>query len=313
MDDPLDHDRLSDVTLRRRARLRPPAHPDPGRRLAAWALAGLVAALAGCSTPGPAPFRSPGLPLPPVASFEAGGSTPLPADIGSAAVDLDAVTLVCESWGSEPPAGTIPCRDAAGLGLAALGAGRAARVVRLDVAFGEGCAATPDCPNRRPDVGWVVARAAGGGDALLVRVARVDSGELRVWPPVAGAPPPTPAFDPPARTAPDLGPDAPNALRDREPLPFCGDEDLGQSESFDVTARRCFVDGVIAGAQVELISRASSTEGDPVLTVFRFDGRGSVSRSVRSAGQWTTAVCGISPVATPAAFVTAGGCDAGGA
>jgi hypothetical protein len=142
-----------------------------------------------------------------------------------------------------------------------------------------------------------------------VRVARAASGALQVWPPTATPLPPAPRFDPPARVAPDLGPDTPRGLRDREAYPYCGDEDLGPSKSFDAPARRCFVDGLLARSPVELTSRSPSTEGDPVLTLYRFGGRGSVLRSVHAGGRWTTAVCGISPIATDAAFTIAGGCD----
>jgi hypothetical protein len=298
VDHPLDHDRLPVVTVARRGR--------------AWVFAGPLAAavVAGCSAD-PAPTGPPA-PLRTIATTGSApepalAASPLPADVVPADVQLDTETLVCESWGSEPPVGAIQCRGAASLALAAMGPEQAARVERLDVGFGDRCGTGP-CPDRRPDVGWVLARFATGA-VRLIHVATDPAGGLRVWPPVMGEAPAPVAFRPPARTAPDLGPDAPSALRDREPYPFCGREDIGSVESYDVVARRCFVDGVLAGSPVELLSQSVSTEGDAVLTVYRFGGRGSVVRSVRAGGAWTSAVCAISPIATPAAFAIAGGCD----
>ncbi len=311
MDDPLDHHRLPVMTMTRRLR---------GER--GWLIAGLVPVLvlAGCATAGPSPSaRSSSSPPTVAPSLESAPSTrpsgtspvaatPIPEAAGIP-VPLDEVTLVCESWGSEPPATAIPCRDAASLALGALGPSAAARVDRLDVGFGAGCQLKPTCPDRRADVGWVLARSGDRGWQLF-DVERNASGELEVWPPVSSPPRPAPAFEPPPRAAPDLGTDAPGALRDREALPFCGEEDLGPTGAYDVAARRCFVDGVLAGSPVELISRAPSTEGDPVLTLYRFGGGGSVVRSVHAGGRWVTSVCAVSPIATDAAFVIAGGCDA---
>lgn len=295
-------------------------------RAARCIVAALLAGLAGCSTAGsqPATLTS-SLPPPPSAppasaptataspaesppSVPPASATPLP-DVGDPPpVPLGAVTLICESWGSDPPASTIPCREAASRALAALGSGLASRVARLDVSFSGDCQARASCPSRRPDLVWVVARSPGR-DAELLKVERAASGALEAWPPTPAPSPPAPPFDPPARVAPDLGPDSPAALRDRVPYPFCGDEDVGPSGAFDAPARRCFADGVLAASPVELISRSPSTEGDPVLTLYRFGGRGSVVRSVHAGDTWTTAVCGISPIATDAAFTVAGGCD----
>jgi hypothetical protein len=201
----------------------------------------------------------------------------------------------------------VGCRDAASMALAAAGPETVDRIQRLDVGYGDPCPASP-CANRRPDVAWVVATLADGGSAV-VRVARTSSGALEAWPPSAGPPRPVPAFTPPPASAPDLGPDAPAVVRNRQPYPFCGDEDLATPDVADAEARRCFVDGIRAGSPVELISRAASTEGDPVVTLFRWSGRGSVRRDVRADGRWSASTCAITPLPTDAAFVLAGGCD----
>ena len=136
---------------------------------------------------------------------------------------------------------------------------------------------------------------------------RDPNGELLAWPATAIALPPEPAFDPPAVAAPALD-GAPPAIRDREPLPFCGDEDA-TGDVFDRAARQCFLEGIRAGSPVELVSRSASTEGDPVVTLDRWAGTGSVVKTVRNAAGWASAVCAITPIATDAVFVLAGGCD----
>lgn len=218
---------------------------------------------------------------------------------------LATTTLICERWGPEPPASLVTCGDAAGLALAAISSTTA--VTRLDVGYGEWCvtSASP-CGDRSADVTWVIARTRPP-DTLRLRVGRLD-GELAVWPAVPGPPVRSTPFDPPPRRAPPLGPDAPTDLAHREPYPLCGEEDLGASEAFSTAARECFLTAVLAGSSAELDSRATSTEGDAVLTVYRFAGSGAVRRAVRSNGVWSASACGIARIDTPAVFEMAGGC-----
>jgi hypothetical protein len=293
VDDPLDDRRVSDVT---RAR---------------WLGLILAAAIAGCgSTTGPSAPASPSTaatadpapsPSSPIAS-----PTPIAGLTTGLPVPLDAILLICESWGSEPPSQIVGCREAASLALAAVGP-VAGEVGRLDFGYGEPCPSTP-CPSRDPGIAWVVVSSTRG-NRPVIRVARDVRRALQAWPPEPGPAAAIPTFTPPPALAPDLGADAPPGVRDREPVPFCGDEDLGTADRFETVARRCFVDGILAGSPVELISRAPSTEGGPVVTLYRWTGRGSVRRDVRSDGRWSASICAITPLATDAGFVLAGGCD----
>jgi hypothetical protein len=302
----------------------------PGRRPRRWASLGAfatVAILVACDAGSPPPVSLPaGSPASAptsatpasVASSGSGaagsGEAGLPA--GSPRVDLDPVeparlvssTLVCERWGAEPPPTLITCGDAARLALAALGT--SAAVTRLDVGYGGWCPG-PDAPcgDRSADVTWVVARD-GTSNSIRVRIARAASGDLAVWPPVPGPAVPSATFDAPPPRAPDLGGDAPPDLVDRDPFPLCGVEDLGTSDAYATAARRCFLDAVLAGSAAELDSAATSTEGEAVLTVYRFRGSGAVRRWVRSAGNWTASACGIARIDTPAVFEMAGVCVA---
>jgi hypothetical protein len=233
---------------------------------------------------------------------------------GSPLVDVEpveparvaAVTVVCERWGPDPPSSLVSCGDAARLAMAAIGAA-APNVTRLDVGYGEWCD-PPDAPcgDRAAHVAWVVARGAAG--TLRLRIARGDSGDLGVWPPVPGPNLPSVPFDPPSRAAPGLGSDVPPDLAARAPFPLCGVEDLGASEAFATAARRCFLAAVLASSPAEFDSHATSTEGEAVLTVYRFGGSGAIRRWVRSAGSWTSSACGIAAIDTPAVFEMAGVC-----
>jgi hypothetical protein len=253
-------------------------------------------------SPSPSPSPASSSTAPPTAF-----ATPLPDLTSAGPVPLARVLLICELWGENPPDSVIGCRDGASLALAALGPDRAARAERLGVAYGSSCPAAGACADRRPDVLDVTARLGVRPKALRVRIVRGPTGELLAWPATPVAPPPEPAFDPPPVAAPALD-GAPPAVRDREPLPFCGDEDA-TGDVFDAAARRCFLDGIRAGSPVELLSRSASTEGDAVETVYRWPGTGSVVKSVRNAAGWQSAVCAITPIETAAVFVLAGGCD----
>ena len=58
-----------------------------------------------------------------------------------------------------------------------------------------------------------------------------------------------------------------------------------------------------------MISRTAATEGDGLLNVYRFTGEGAVLRYLLKDGLWSASACGISPIATTAAFVLAGTCE----
>ena len=276
--------------------------------------------VAGCIASGPpeptpprasrTPVATTGASATPVAepSSPPGSATPIPDPERPVAVPLRSITVICESWGAEPPPATIDCAHAVSASLAALGGERAAVVRRIDVGYGEWCDDPSACVPRQADVGWVVARTATL-ETLLVRVALDAAGGLQAWPPVPGPRVILPTFQPPPIGAPDLGGGTPPKLAEREPFPFCGSEDAGLSETFNTAARQCFVDGVRAGSPVEMISRTGATEGGGLLNVYRFAGEGAVIRYLLKDGQWTATACGISPIATTAAFVLAGTCE----
>jgi len=297
---------------------------DGNPRWAATAVLVAVATVAACdagagpptdpgtSTASPATARTTAS----VASVDTSvGAAATAVPVGSARVDVEpveparlaSVTLVCERWGADPPPSIVSCGDAARLALAVLGPA-AATVTRLDVGYGEWCApADAPCGDRSATVASIVARTAPR-ETVRLRIARVDSGELGVWPPVLGPNAPPVAFDPPPRAAPELGSDAPPDLAARAPFPLCGEEDLGISEAFATAARRCFLTAVLAGSPAELDSHATSTEGDAVLMVYRFAGSGPIRRWVRSSDRWTASACGIAAIDTPAVFEMAGVC-----
>jgi hypothetical protein len=231
---------------------------------------------------------------------------PIP-DLAPSSVPLSLFTLVCESWSGEPPTAVIDCAAAASLALAAIGGEPAATVRRLDVRFGDRCEDGP-CAENRADVVRVVARSAEF-DTVAVRVALDPAGELRAWPPIAGPTEPPPAFAPPSAAAPDLGPELPDELRLRPPVASCGAEDLVEPDAFATDVRTCFLGGVLAGVPVEFASRGFSTEGQALLTLYRFAGRGPILRYIRTHAGWSGAACGISPIPTIAVFILAGTCD----
>lgn len=284
------------------------ALPSPPRDVAsASTAASLPAAASAGDRSAPPTIASVSSPALPHDHSPDAGPTPIPG-LQPSALSLAAFTVICESWGAEPAAPTIDCGEAAALALGAIGAERAGSIRWLDVHFGDRCTTPDRCTERRPDVGSVVARSASF-ETLAVRVAIDPNGSLEAWPPVSGAVEPPPAFTPPPVHLPDLGTGLPARLRDREPAPLCGAEDLTSPDGFSTSGRACFLGGVRAGVPVELVSRSVSTEGDPLLTLYRFTGRGAVLRYVRAADGWTAIACGISSIPTSAVFILAGTCE----
>jgi hypothetical protein len=274
----------------------------------------------GCLAPGPAPSGPPPTPSAEATTTTsatrrpAAGPTASVASLPSAAPDPtplvdptpvdvpDTALVICESWGAEPPSDEVDCRTALELAVATLGGDDAARVARFDVRYGEPCRIDGAC-DRRADVRTVIASAATY-DTLLVRVGRDGNGDVLVWPPTHGPVIAPAAFAAPRQRAPDVGDDAPAAVRDREPLPFCGKETLATPDGYDPDARRCFLGGVAGWTAVELIS-AETTEDGVVTRIYRFTGRGPILQLVRSPSGWGAVTCGISPIQTPAVFVMA--------
>jgi hypothetical protein len=307
----VDDDRLPDVSR------------SSSRSLAAIAAITLLGS--GCLSPGPTPRPAaspsssagpvrPGAsrsaeptPSPSGVDPSADGATPLP-DPPPISRPLAAFTIVCADWVADPPPELVECADAARLALAAIGGERAAAVRRLDIGFGDPCPEPSTCVPAA-DVRWAVARSAAF-ETLHVRIARDADGALWVWPPIEGRREPPPSFRGPPALAPELGPDAPAVIRDRPALAFCGVEHQASPDAFDTPARRCFLDGVAAWVGVELVSRAASTEGEAVTTLYRFTGQGGIERFVRAGATWTAAACAISPIDTTALFVLVRPCEA---
>jgi len=275
----------------------PPTPPSPSP----------TAAATGSPTASGASPRSPAA----ASTTPDGDASPSPiADLGPVdALPLRTLTLVCEPWPSEPIEGSIDCARAARLALAAVGPGTAALIRRIDVGFGDWCDdLSGGCPNRTPVTGWVLLRTADA-DALIVPVAVDPDVGLQAWPPIPGRRMFPPPFDPPPAAAPVVVPDAPRGVRDRDPLPFCGDEDVRGTDDFEIDMRGCFLNGVLAAVPVELISRASSTEGGDVVTVYRFTGDGPLHQLVDDRGHWSASICGIAPVSLKVVFLPAGDCQ----
>ena len=65
-------------------------------------------------------------------------------------------------------------------------------------------------------------------------------------------------------------PGSPTEVRDRAPLPFCGEEDvlLGEAGT-DERARRCFAERWRDGLPAEFVSTRRTAEGEPITMVFR--------------------------------------------
>jgi hypothetical protein len=66
---------------------------------------------------------------------------------------------------------------------------------------------------------------------------------------------------------PWAGPETPVEIAGRQGVPFCGVEDA----TIDVRIRSCFAEAVRRGDHVEFARLATTTEGDPIATVFVFE------------------------------------------
>jgi hypothetical protein len=89
----------------------------------------------------------------------------------------------------------------------------------------------------------------------------------------------------------------PSLVRDRSPLPSCGEETGTQSGSRNPEARRCFWDAYLAGRPAELISTRPTVEGDPITSIYRILPAGSIEvfvdqrRDRYSRGGWYRLGC----------------------
>jgi hypothetical protein len=268
-------------------------------------LCAAAALLVACGVPGSTPRPTSGESPDPTASIPAASTTPLPS-VGEVIVHVEVLTQICDTWGDSAPPELIACSEGIGLALGGIGPA-ASTVTKVTFRYGQPCGPTEACPDRAPNRAWVYAISNVAGP-LIVSLARGDDGGLLVWPPEPGPPPPPPpSFDPPPVGRPDVGGAAPAEVRNREPLPLCGEEQA-EPDVYDTDARRCFLDGVLADVRVELVSREFGVEGQAVLTIYRFAGSGGIVRYAE-AGNWSRYVCGITPLPTIAVFGIDGLCE----
>lgn len=84
---------------------------------------------------------------------------------------------------------------------------------------------------------------------------------------------------------------------DRDPLPACGQENVGLGDGYDSVARRCLLDAFQTGRGGELISRGTTIEGDPITRYTRVHDDGSVevivdaTRDDYGSGEWERLHC----------------------
>jgi hypothetical protein len=91
--------------------------------------------------------------------------------------------------------------------------------------------------------------------------------------------------------------DAPAAVRDRVPLPFCGDERVVQGDGANVPARRCFWSAYLARQPAEFASTETTAEGNSVLTIYRIVPNGQLeifidqTRAIFATRTWLRVSC----------------------
>lgn len=231
--------------------------------------------------------------------------TPLPS-VGRTPLTVSQVTQICELWGASMPDSAILCGDGIWRALDALGNGVAAPV-RAVFSYTQPCDGNA-CPPRSSGRASVTVTAPVGS-AIEVGLELDAEGAILVYAPEPVEPPAPPLFDPPSPARPDVGVDPPSVVVERAPLPHCGQEDVGLAGPYDGVARRCFLNGVLAGLPVEFVSSSTSTEGTTVLTIHRYAGFGPVIRMIQEGPTWRLALCGIAPLATEVVFVSDGECE----
>jgi hypothetical protein len=220
------------------------------------------------------------------------------APAGATATTTVLPTRICD-WiqGADVP--PISCTEAIGGVLLALGPD-ALSVRAAWFRPGAPCPPNARCFALPPGSAYVVIRLEDGRVGLVRFAGEAFVGELEnptydVWP-RSGVPVP-----PVGR--PDVGPGAPAEIRDREPLPLCGEEEVGITESR--LERSCFLGAVLDGRPAEFVSRSVDDRGDPFVELYRFGGRGPVLvyRSASFVGPgWVRNDCAIGPAFDDAAI-----------
>jgi hypothetical protein len=185
-------------------------------------------------------------------------------------------------------ADSIPCADAVETALRAPGLA-GAHVTRVDV---RAACERGACGGSR--AGSLAVTVLSERPPTEVDVVRGTDGGLTVDTVHPGTPPATPPFTAPATGLAAL-PGAPPVLAGRTAYPLCGEETAAMGGPYDLPARRCFLDGVLAGAPVEFASRTTGTEGGALTTLVRFAGSGGIEYITGEGGLWTRAFTGIRP------------------
>ena len=283
------------------------APPVPGPSASSAAPSG------GVSSSGPADIES----APPSAA----GATPLPS-IEAFDVHLRSITVVCVAAGPEEdpnasppdiePPDPIDCEDAVTWAVRSLGSGHPAPV-RAEFRFDPNCGALAPCAADTSR--GTVYLAFGSGPPLAVPVARDPATADPFVFPAQSLPPtawPTPLYAPPAVARPNIGNAPPADISSRPPLPLCGvntDGSRGRTPSAtDAAARECFLRAVLSGGSAEYDDAITSSDGDPIVLIYRYDGHGSVqlfidgTRDQQGNIRWSRAQCSISAVPAPSFF-----------
>jgi hypothetical protein len=266
----------------------------------------------GVSPSGPAETES-ASPLP-------GGATPLPS-VAAFDVHLRSITVVCVAGQAEDPNASPPdveppdpidCEDAVTWAVRSLGSSHPAPV-RAEFRFDANCGALAPCA--ADSSRGTVYLAFGSGPPLGVPVARDPATADPFVFPAESLPPeawPIPLYAPPPVARPNVGNAPPADVSSRPPLPLCGvnaDGSPGRTpNATDAAARECFLRAVLSGGSAEYDDAVTSSEGDPIVLIYRYDRQGSVqlfidgTRDQQGSLRWTHAVCSISAVPAPFFF-----------
>jgi hypothetical protein len=250
------------------------------------------------------------LPTSPAASIDLGSPSATDPTEPSSAYDPTRITQICESWGGQREESTITCRKGIAAALDSLGE-QAGAVERIELRYTPPCSTPATCPPRRQDHAWATIHS-GLIEDRIVELTLSPGLEIVAAPPgIDGAPRPVPSFGSPPLGRAAIGPPIPGGLRDRKILPLCGIEHADSGGPWDTEARRCFLDSVLSGLPAEFLTEGRGTEGGDSLRLYRFVGRGAISRFDREAGTWTSAACGITLLRTDVVFATDGVCRRG--
>lgn len=198
-------------------------------------------------------------------------------------------TRICEAFQmADPP--PFSCTEVIGKVLLAMGPDAAA-VKAAWFRPGSPCPPNARCIAPPPGSAYVVVRLESGATGIFpvkfagneVAIGAVTEPTFDIWPPSGEAIPPVGEID--------VGP-APAEISGRSAVPLCGDVLDGPN------VRRCFLGALQDGRPVELFSRSVDEAGDPIVELYRYDGRGPVLvyRSSSPAGPgWVRNDCAIGP------------------